>query len=358
MKIIHIVEPFASGVAVFVRSLVENLHSDHHVIIHGERASVSKAEEVKALFQSSNVEFVKWKFAQRSLNPFLDGLAFLNLVYHLKRNSDADAVHLHSSKSGFLGRIACRILGINNVIYTPNGAPFVGGNKFNNFLFKKLEQIGASFGGKIICCSQSEQNAYKKIGIKAGCIKNGTALKFSEYCAKPIGKEFVVVNSGRIEAQKNPKLFNEIAEYFVDLPEFKFIWIGDGKLKKVLTSPNIEVTGWLPEAEGLKIINDSDLFLSTSSFEGLSFSIMEAMWRNKPLLLTDCVGNMDMVKHRSNGDLYNSASEAILKISEYYTNSEMLNIMGQNSQEICEKEFNVDKNFLNYRRFYGNFAFQ
>jgi len=36
MNIIHVVEPFASGIATFVKSLVENLQDDLHIIIHGK----------------------------------------------------------------------------------------------------------------------------------------------------------------------------------------------------------------------------------------------------------------------------------------------------------------------------------
>ena len=52
---------------------------------------------------------------------------------------------------------------------------------------------------------------------------------------------FTVYTLGRICYQKNPTLFNEIAEA---LPDVKFIWIGDGELREQLTSKNIEITGW------------------------------------------------------------------------------------------------------------------
>ena len=54
---------------------------------------------------------------------------------------------------------------------------------------------------------------------------------------------------GRIGFQKNPKLFNEIAQEF---PDLQFTWIGDGELRNELTSKNINITGWLERKEVLK----------------------------------------------------------------------------------------------------------
>ena len=68
MKIVHVVEPFASGIATFVRSLVENLQDDLHIIVHGERELVMKSAMVKQDFPKDNVRFIRWKSAQRELN--------------------------------------------------------------------------------------------------------------------------------------------------------------------------------------------------------------------------------------------------------------------------------------------------
>src|SRR5688572_7711805 len=122
MIIIHVVEPFAAGIAVFVRSLVENMPDDLHIIVHGERAEVTRFEDIKKEFPRSNVRFIRWQSAQRSLHPTKDFSAILELytiLRRLKRKNLLDAVHLHSSKSGFIGRAVCRFLGINNVVYTP-----------------------------------------------------------------------------------------------------------------------------------------------------------------------------------------------------------------------------------------------
>ncbi len=50
MIILHVVEPFAAGIAVFVKSLTETMPDDTHIILHGERKQEIAASEVKKLF--------------------------------------------------------------------------------------------------------------------------------------------------------------------------------------------------------------------------------------------------------------------------------------------------------------------
>src|SRR6185436_8764178 len=171
MKIVHVVEPFASGIAAFVQSIVQNLRDDYHIVIHGERDYVMRSTEIIKYFPEDNVQFIRWPSAQRNLSLVKDTAALLELcrmLRNLKEQQMVDAVHLHSSKSGFLGRLACRLMNITNVIYTPNGAPFLLSNiKAINLLYKLFEKVGHSFGGKVVCSSLSEQDAYRRLGIKA-----------------------------------------------------------------------------------------------------------------------------------------------------------------------------------------------
>ena len=330
---------------------------DTHIILHGERKEEIAASEIKKLFPKKNVRFLRWQSAQRSINPYKDFLAFQELyrtVKRLKHRNLLDAVHLHSSKSGLLGRLACRLAGVTNVIYTPNGAPFLSGsNGVANYIYRQLERIGHNMGGEVICCSASELEEYKKIGIKGSYINNGILMKPEQARVKERGNKFRVLTSGRIVAQKNPELFNRIASYFEQFEQFEFVWVGDGDDRAALAASNIRITGWLTTEGVKKEVQDADLYISTSNYEGLSFAILEALSLHKPVLLSKCVGNRNIIKSGLNGDYFNNASEAILKVMHYGNNRDMLPIMGQFSKEICANEFDSFHNFAGYRQRYG-----
>lgn len=359
MRIVHVIEPFASGIAEFVESLVENMKDDFHIIIHGERDDLITSAEVKKCFPENNVSFIHWKSVQREIRLQKDMAALVELcgiLKDLKRQNMVDAVHLHSSKSGFLGRLACRLVHIDNVIYTPNGAPFLGShNRFKNLLYKLFEIVGSSFGGRVVCCSSSELKAYTNIGIKAININNGISVKKIAPLQAMLQKnaKFRIVTSARVVNQKNPALFNEIATYFEGSDHIEFMWIGDGEERYRLSAKNIIITGWLPAIESRKLITSANLYLSTSDFEGLSFSVLEALALKKPVLLTNCVGNRDVVKKGLNGDLFESAKEAVLKIMQYLNNPEMLDVMGEYSMQYCNEKFNVHSTYTLYRNLYS-----
>lgn len=359
MIIVHVVEPFASGVAVFVKYLTEIMADDLHLVIHGERKEVMSAGAVKKTFLTTNVKFIKWRSAARTIHPLKDLSAFVELytiLRRLKKKNLLDSVHLHSAKSGLLGRLACKMLGIKNVFYTPNGAPFLSGKTIlSKYIYRLMEKFGNLLGGKVVCCSASELNVYRGLGIDAICISNGIAVEDE----KPVNiivekQKFRIITTGRITAQKNPLLFNRIARYFNELARFEFIWAGDGEGRHILTEENITVTGWLSQKEIKRLVAASDMYLSAALYEGLSFGVLEALTLRKPLLLSDCIGNMDVIKNGINGDLFRTESEAIFKILQYYNNPSMLSIMGSFSKSICETEFNVRHNFSNYRELYAN----
>lgn len=365
MKIVHVAEPFAGGIVAFVKSLVNDLPGDLHIVIHGERPLVMSAADAKKQFKRTNVRFIQWRSAQRSIHPRKDLAAFLELytiLKRLKKKNLVDAVHLHSSKSGFIGRAVCRLLKIRNVIYTPNGAPFmVGKTAFSNFMYKQLERVGTMFGGKVVCCSPSEQEVYEKAGIHALTINNGVPLKEGNFPVVSLlgNKKFRVATSGRILDQKDPLLFNAIARYFEDLPQFEFLWIGDGPDIHHLTANNITITGWLPQGNVTALVRSSDIYLSTARFEGLSFAVLEALSLKKPVLLSDCIGNKDTINEGLNGDLFSNAEQAIIKILQYNNNANMLAIMGEHSALHCGSEFDLKDTLQQYRNLYngGNSVF-
>jgi len=352
-----VAEAFAGGIVVLVKSLVENLPDDEHIIVHDERAHVTKFTDIRKQFARTNARFVRWQSAQRSISFGKDWAAFWELyriLKRLKKQHQIDAVHLHSSKSGFIGRFVCKLLKINNVIYTPNGAPFlVGTSRFSNFLYKQLERLGYGFGGQVVTCSPSEQVEYEKIGIRSITINNGIPFdRISGYDMEPGNKKFCIVTSGRIINQKNPALFNNIAQYFEELKQFQFVWIGDGPERALLTSSNIKVTGWLPGEEVARLISSANVYLSTANFEGLPYAVLEALALKKPVLLTDSVGNRDLVKSCLNGDLFKHHAEAIVKLLQYFNNASMLNIMGEYSALHGKESFNVNHTFTRYKDLY------
>ncbi|WP_235963053.1 glycosyltransferase, partial [Ruegeria haliotis] len=76
---------------------------------------------------------------KRNVEPVSDFRAVFKLYKIIKHNK-FDIVHTHSSKTGFLGRIAARLSGTPLVIHTVHGFSFpMTTNRFAKFVFFVME---------------------------------------------------------------------------------------------------------------------------------------------------------------------------------------------------------------------------
>lgn len=339
MRILHIIES-SGGSADFVLSLIQYIPNYQHTVIYGDRTFEGRFLVTKEKFPTA--KFIHWKFAQREIRLWADIQALIYL-YGLLKRTPCDVIHLHSSKAGFLGRFVCFLLNKKRVIYTPNGLAFlrkdVPACKKNMYAF--LEKFSNCLNGKVISCSKSEAQALIEIGVQGRFINNGT--KIFENPLKTLDKNapLTIVTTGRVTDQKNPSLFNKIAKHFEFNLDYRFVWIGAGELEHELTASNITITGWLDKASVIKIVKEADVYISTALWEGLPFAVIEAMNMNKPMLLTNCVGNIDLVKNGENGFTFNIAQEAIARIITFNEKREIIVEMGIHSHQLVKNEYDV-----------------
>lgn len=351
MKIVHVMECFAGGTFNFLVDLTSELSNEEHIVIYGTNRE-NTPKNFKDLF-NKNVKFIKWKTAQREMKPLKDIKALWELYTILKKIDGIDIIHLHSSKAGFLGRIVSFLLGKSNrTIYTPHAISFlrldVSSQKRKIFIW--MEKFASFFGGKIVACSQSEKEAIEEQGIKnVTFINNGIKPLQIEKKVNTSNK-IIIISVGRLSIQKNPKLFNDIALEFIDNPNIQFIWCGDGELKSELTSSNIKCTGWIERKTLENYLANADIYLSTSLWEGLPLSVLEAMSIGLPVILSDCVGNRDLVEN--NGFLYNNKLEVNTYINILLKNKKIIKEQGINSKKIVKKSFNIEDMVQSYLNIY------
>jgi glycosyltransferase involved in cell wall biosynthesis len=351
MKIIHVMECFAGGTFNFLVDLTNELSNEEHIVIYGTNRE-NTPKKFRDLF-NENVKFIEWKTAQREMNPLKDIKALWELYIILKNIEDIDIIHLHSSKAGFLGRIVSFLLGKSKkTIYTPHAISFlrldVSSKKRKIFIW--MEKFASFFGGKIVACSQSEKEAIEEQGIKnVTFINNGIKPLQIEKKVNTSDK-ITIISVGRLSIQKNPKLFNDIALEFIDNPNIQFIWCGDGELKSALTSPNIKCTGWIERKTLENYLANADIYLSTSLWEGLSLSVLEAMSIGLPVILSNCVGNRDLVQ--DNGFLYKNKKEATNDINELIENRALFDKKGYNSKILMDNNFYIENMAISYLNIY------
>jgi len=352
IQVLHISETFVTGVYTYIQSIcaftAQNPNIKTSIIYSPNREGTSQLN-FKNDF-SSDVKLIPVSM-QREVSAIKDYKSLQQLRKVIKA-LQPDVIHLHSSKAGVLGRIAGKSYPKAKIYYTPNGYSFLREDisPLKQKFFKIIEKyIAKLYGGETIACGDTEHE-YAKILGKSKMVRNGIDLSELEHIeVKPSSKLNSIVTLGRISAQKNPKLFNAIALKF---PNINFIWIGDGELRKELTASNITITGWLERQNALKQLAKHDVYMQTSLWEGLPFTIIEAMALQKPILATNVVGNKDAVSHQNNGFLCNNIKEFKKAIHQLKSKPELLKDFAKHSQRLAYEKFDRNKNFEKLEKIY------
>lgn len=355
-RIVQFVEAFGGGVYTYVKDLCNFLatHQNEiscevHLIYSPNRSELDRDLFLEEIHPNVILHEVNM---QRSIN-FTNDRIVIKKTRKIIKEIKPDIVHLHSAKAGVIGRFACwNLVPRENVYYSPHGFSFVQQNisKFKILFFKSIEYLmPLLFGGTIVASGDTEFELAKKIA-KNILIRNGVDFELPNKIFTPISNDRLTVGTvGRLTPQKNPKEFNEIA---LKLPEVDFIWIGDGELIGDITASNITVTGWVRTREELlQKINNLDLYIQVSLWEGLPIAIIEAMAMKKPLIVSNVIGNKDTVENDYNGFIYNTANEAVEKIKGFYHKNTRI-LMGNNSYDKGYREYNKNLNFINLINIY------
>lgn len=352
-KILHIVEAFGGGVFTVLCDLINGLSDEFEIVVaYSLRPQTPK--DFKKYF-SKNVKFIEVKNFTRSIN-FKKDIRALKEVRNIVKEEKPDIVHLHSSKAGIIGRLGIHDKKIK-MFYNPHGFSFLklDDSKLKRLMYKMIEKGAAVINYKctIVGCSKGEYEEAIKLNKNSICINNGINIEKLKEETKYLKEKEIdydnlkICTVGRIGFQKNPKMFNEIAKEF---PNLQFTWIGDGELRNELTSPNITVTGWKERKEVLKELNNNDIFLLTSLWEGLPISLLEAMYMKKICIVSDVIGNRDVINSGKNGYVFYKKEQCIDIIKNINTN-EGCNIIAEEYNDI-NIEYSDKKMIKRYKKEY------
>lgn len=221
----------------------------------------------------------------------------------------------------------------------------------------------------VFVCSEQGQNYLKdnfpEYAAKFRCGYLGTQ-DYGWNCHDRRGDEFVIASCARMEPVKRVEL---LADALAELNNHRIRWLhfGDGSCRKKVEESvarlpdNISVSlmGTMPHEEVMRYLAEYnvDLFINTSSSEGLPVSIMEAISFGIPVIATDVGGTREIVKEET-GVLIGSdfAGKELANAIEHYIR------MDRESYELCrvkarscwEEHFSAKRNYdLFYRQITG-----
>ncbi|MGE5329746.1 MAG: glycosyltransferase family 4 protein [Deltaproteobacteria bacterium] len=364
-NLLHIIQGGKGGTLEYLKHFLPLLDKDKFditVICHGEIFL-----ELKELgFNVVNINM------ERAISPLSDIRSLLQISNYLKTHK-VDLMHLHSSKAGFLGRLAAKWHGIP-CVYNPHGWSFnIRTNSIKKNMYKLLERMAASWTDKIVAISGSDYLSALEEKIctprKLELIENGIDLtryvnKTDFSFKQQIGfdsEEKIVGMCARLTEQKNPLVFIDIAKCVTQqLSDCKFVLVGDGELreqvenriKELHLDQNVLMTGWTTCPE--KYVNIFDVGLLTSKWEGFGLALAEYMACGKPVVASRIHGIPYVVRDTIDGflcepDNVNEFAEYIIKV---LTDDMLYEKISEAVVKRAEENFNILRVIKQHERLY------
>jgi glycosyltransferase involved in cell wall biosynthesis len=243
------------------------------------------------------------------------------------RRGDYDVVHAQSSVAGAVARPATLLSGRRpKVVYSPHGFAFLSeewGRR--RAVFLALERLLGRVTDRLVCVSDAEAEEAVRHRVmpheKVAVIANGIVSAAQSSPTRCIADHLpeladwrglpIVGTLARMTAQKDPLTWIEVASRLrVAAPDARYVWIwGGGTLEQEVYDATdrlglrsvVRFLGHRPDARTL--LGDFDVFLLTSRFEGLPYSVIEALAAGTPVVATDVSGTRDVVRHERTGYL-------------------------------------------------------
>jgi Glycosyltransferase len=286
-------------------------------------------------------------------------LSSLRALVKNLRDRHPEVIHLHSSKAGALGRAAAKIASPHaKVLYSPHGPAFLRRDvsPTKQFAYLSLERLANYIGGTIVACSRSELHEIEgRVHARAALlIENGVDIgEIPVRCQRTDGK-VVIGMTGRASFQKNHEVFAQLANELRN-PAVSFVWIGGSAEDVPECYPGDAVTcsGWVTRARALELMSHLDIYVQTSRWEGMPLALIEAQVAGIPAVVTNVVGNRDVVIHGVTGFVASSAEEMAIYLALLRDNWTLRQQMGAAARKRAMERFSMDAIFREWRQLYG-----
>lgn len=327
-------EKYMTGLAKYF----SNKHKIEIISCHQYRMIVSYVYRVLSLWKVKHVNYIKREIGKsRSYNfSLFDLLPFGNKYHWLKKKLlSADVIYAKNEfpdlfilycllgKDNFSKKV---IVGVHSIIFLPQTQPDLN-RKIHDFLY--LGRIYKTFlkNAKLIHVPSS---AYIKLISNRFKIKSNKII----YIPHPIewrskykdrkNKSFNILWIGRLTDQKGVDRLRDIINKLSIDNYFKlinFIIAGQGPDKIIVEQlvkkyENVQYLGYKKNVTSLYL--RADLCLSTSYFEVLPYTMLEAQSFGIPVISFNITGSSDIIKDKKTGYLVKDTEEFCQKIEHLF----------------------------------------
>lgn len=353
-KILIVCEAFGGGVFAYVSQLCNDMCDDFDVYMAYALRPQTPKNYKEAMDPRVHMIEVK-NFGGSILNPLQD-LKVIAELRKIQKKIQPDVIHLHSSVAGGIGRIAFSTCKDYQLVYTPHGYAHILMGKSSDKkckIYKLFEQILGKRNCITLTCCESEDEVAKTLTKRTAYVETGVNVSDLHATIDPVQPEkqdkFTVYAMGRMCTQKQPSLFNKIAQL---VPEARFVWIGNGELEHELTAKNIEKTGWKPRHEAIAMGKGADIYILCSLGEAIAMSLIENMYMGVLCMVSNTMGNKSVIKDGINGFVCTTAEDYARRIKECM--KQFPRQMAEQGRKDVLEHYNTERMKKDYVKFYND----
>lgn len=349
MKILFIIAraDTVAGAQVHVRDLAIELQKQHHkvLVITGKKGVYNK------VLERAGIKYFVCNTLRQPISPWYDWLSlrfFLDSILQFQ----PDIISTHSSKTGILGRLAAKITK-TPCVFTAHGWSFTAGvPEPSRTIYQTIEKLTEPLANKIICVSECDRQSGIQVGMKPEniiTIHNGMTdisedLKANLSQTNPIK----IVMVARFSKQKDHLT---LIEAFKNIPDAELILIGDGE-KLAEVQAYVEQIGIAEKVKFLgfrenvgEILAGAHIFALISNWEGLPYTIIEAMRAGLPVIASDVGGISEILIDGVTGYLIPRKDVATLsqRLSSLVSDEALRQKMGHQGRQRYESNFTFEQ---------------
>jgi glycosyltransferase involved in cell wall biosynthesis len=370
IKVAHVLHS-VGGVDVSLRLIVENINTDNFesIIVQGTQDNDTPFHDR----ENNTVKRYRLPIF-REISPITDIKAIIS-TYKIIKREKPHVIHAHSAKGGVIGRFAGMLTGTPS-LFTPQAYSYLSTNNARKRkIYLAIEKFFRKGKSYILASSESEkQRALKEVGFKPEkvLLYNNSIHPIISIHPLSVSKTWpdeYICTVGRPSYQKNTDLLVRAIYEVKKTRSIHLVLMGVGYhsedldsitalIKELGLEDNITMLPWTSREDVFNIVKNSQVYISTSRYEGLPYSVIEAIAIGKACVVSDCDGNRDLIIDNFNGFVIKDENPEFYanKIIRLLDDKELNDMFCKNAKEFFNGHFDVNKNITLLEAIYRDIA--